>query len=519
MKRMLNLGTDAGFGLLEFQQQRFHGAVVHLLDGAAFGGDTAPGIWSILLFVQIAPHAGVARITVYPLVVISDQVARHGDIGDIGRGGGNTVGQSCDRIDTDMGLHAEKPLVALLGLLHFRVTLLGLVLGGGCGGHNGGVDDSALTHEQALLGQVGVDFLEDTLGQGMLLQQMTEAQQRGRIRHALDGQIDTDEVAHGLAVVDGILQRLIGERIPLLQEVDPQHALQANRRPASLACRVRKVGRRQCLDQPLPWHQGIHLCQESLSAGDLLLVLVLSLGERDLLHQSALSAGVGQVIFYLAGGHKAAPAGFMQRFPSSSFVYLPEYSGIAFLHVWNGIQEDVFPRRFKSVIEAAFDGFFVACDVEPVSDYRAFTSRLKKLSHFTEFSATVHPPNPLFGRLWGSLNEYIDSRNASEVTVKEQTSKPKGLKSKIIELMDRIMVSPEYEPDEAPAIGDAAILMAADGYGRGKVVGMEKGDEVVIKTSDTQKSFLHDKEPIPGELAVKTTAQFDKVSKERDMKH
>lgn len=204
---------------------------------------------------------------------------------------------------------------------------------------------------------------------------------------------------------------------------------------------------------------------------------------------------------------------------SSSFIYLPDCSGIAFLHVWNGIQEDVFPRRFKSVIEAAFDGFFVACDVEPISDYRAFTSRLKKLSHFTEFSATVYPPNPLFGRLWGSLNDYINSRNASEITVKEQTSKPKGLKSKIIELMDRIMDSPDYEPDEAPAIGDAAILMAADGYGRGKVIGIEKGDEVVIKTSDTQKSFLHEKEPVPRELAIKAKSQFDRVSDERDMKH
>src|SRR5690554_4643237 len=204
---------------------------------------------------------------------------------------------------------------------------------------------------------------------------------------------------------------------------------------------------------------------------------------------------------------------------SSSFIYLPEYSGVAFLHVWNGIQEDVFPRRFKSIIEAAFDGFMVACDVEPISDYRAFTSRLKKLSHFTEFSATVYPPNPLFGRLWGSLNEYIDSRNASEVAIKEQTSKSKGLKSKIVELMDRIMESPDYEPDEIPAIGDAAILMAADGYGRGKVVGIENGDEVVIKTSDTQKSFLHEKEPEPLELAVKAKSQFDKVSNERDMKH
>jgi hypothetical protein len=204
---------------------------------------------------------------------------------------------------------------------------------------------------------------------------------------------------------------------------------------------------------------------------------------------------------------------------SSSFVYLPDYSGIAFLHVWNGIQEDVFPRRFKSVIEAAFDGLLVACDVEPISDYRAFTSRLKKMSLFTEFSATVYPPNPLFGRLWGSLNEYINSRNASEISVREQTSKPKGLKSKIIELMDRIMDSPDYEPEEAPAIGDAAILMAADGYGKGKVVGIERGEEVIIKTSDTQKSFLHDKEPVPEGLAIKAKSQLEKISNERDMVH
>ena len=204
---------------------------------------------------------------------------------------------------------------------------------------------------------------------------------------------------------------------------------------------------------------------------------------------------------------------------SSSFVYLPECSGIAFLHVWNGIQEDVFPRRFKSVVEAAFDGFMIACDVEPISDYRAFTSRLKKLSHFTEFSATVYPPNPLFGRLWGNLNEYIESRNASEIAFKEHTSKPQGLKSKIIELMDSIIESPDYEPDEIPAIGDAAILMAADGYGRGKVVGIENGDEVIIKTRDTQKSFLHEKEPTSIDLAKEARLQFDKVSNERDMKH
>jgi hypothetical protein len=204
---------------------------------------------------------------------------------------------------------------------------------------------------------------------------------------------------------------------------------------------------------------------------------------------------------------------------SSPFIYLPEFSGIAFLHVWNGIEVKTFPRRFKSIVQAAFDNFFIDCDIEPISDYRAFTSKLKKLQGVTELSVTVYPPNPNFGRLWSSLNDYVETRNATKVAVKEQTSKPEGIKTNIIELMDRIMDSPDYEPQEVPAIGDAAILMAADGYGKGKVVGVENGEEVVIRTRDTQKSFLYVKEPIPKELAIETRIQFHKVNKERDMDH
>lgn len=204
---------------------------------------------------------------------------------------------------------------------------------------------------------------------------------------------------------------------------------------------------------------------------------------------------------------------------SSPFVYLPDCSGIAFLHVWNGIEAHVFPRRFKSIIEEAHDQFFVSCDVEPVSDYRAFTSRLKKLDKFIELSATVSPPNPLFGRLWANLNEYIEDRNASEITVKEQGAKSTGIKSEIIALMDKIIEMPDYEPEKLPAIGDAAILMAADGYGRGRVKGVENGEEVEVKTSDAQKSFLYSKEPARHELALKAKMHFDKVTQERDMKH
>lgn len=204
---------------------------------------------------------------------------------------------------------------------------------------------------------------------------------------------------------------------------------------------------------------------------------------------------------------------------SAPFVYLPEFSGLAFLHVWNGIQEDVFPRRFKFIIEAAYDNFFVDCTIEPVADYRAFLDRLKTLDRITELSARVHPPNPLFGRLWGGLDKYVKKRKAEEVSVRETTDKPNGLSTQLIVLIQNILANPKYEPESEPDITDAAMLMAADGYGNGKAVGNEGEHEVIVRTSESQKSFLFSKEPRPEDLATAAQNQFKRVSDERDMNH
>ncbi|MFA5170980.1 MAG: hypothetical protein WC426_05385 [Sulfuriferula sp.] len=204
---------------------------------------------------------------------------------------------------------------------------------------------------------------------------------------------------------------------------------------------------------------------------------------------------------------------------SSPFVYLPDFSGIAFLHVWNGIQEEVFPRRFKAIIEAAYDNFFVNCTVEPIADYRAFYERLKSLDRITELYAKVYPPNPLFGRLWGNLNSYIKKRKAEEITVKETSEKPEGISTNIVILIQQILENPKFEPDMEPDITDAALLMAADGYGSGKATGVEDGQDVVVRTSESQKSFLHSKEPIPDALAQAARIQFAKISEERNMDH
>lgn len=211
---------------------------------------------------------------------------------------------------------------------------------------------------------------------------------------------------------------------------------------------------------------------------------------------------------------------------SSPFVYLPDFSGIAYLHVWNGIQEDLFPKRFCSLIEAAYQSFFVDCSVEPVADYRAFVEKLDNLDRITEMSAKVHPPNPLFGHLWGSLKDYIVQRNAEEVSVREKKTDGEGIKTALRDLMRELLASPPGAPvATSPTlphkvdITDAAMLMAADGYGHGKVIGEREGEEVIIRTSDTHKSFLHPKEPAPAELAEAAAELFKGISDERHMEH
>lgn len=201
------------------------------------------------------------------------------------------------------------------------------------------------------------------------------------------------------------------------------------------------------------------------------------------------------------------------------FVYLPDYSGIAFMHSWNGITEDIFPKRIENIINTKYGNFFVDCSVDPISDYRAFSSKLRKLEKISEIQAKVHPPNPLFGRLWGSLNEYINERNATEVQVKENCTNNEGLKTKLIDLINNLLKNSEYQPNTPPAIADAAILMAADGYGRGRVSGEAAGEEVIIRTSETHKSFLFSKTPIPEKLAIRTGQSLSTISKERNMKH
>lgn len=208
----------------------------------------------------------------------------------------------------------------------------------------------------------------------------------------------------------------------------------------------------------------------------------------------------------------------------SPFVFFDSFSGFVYLHVWNSIEEDTFRRRMAELICSKYDDFFVDCAIDPISDLRTFAMRVAEMSRITEISATVHPPNPLFGVFWGPLKDYLSNRQAESLSVKEEGDKNSlGLRTNVPQIVDLLGAPHDRVNDRLvpeTTMVDAALLMATDGYGKGKVVGVdEKGKSISVHTSETQKSFLHLKKPNMNDLASVALEELMKISLERDMHH
>lgn len=208
---------------------------------------------------------------------------------------------------------------------------------------------------------------------------------------------------------------------------------------------------------------------------------------------------------------------------ASPFVYLPGFGGIAYRHVWNVFPREQFERVFKELIEGKYKKFFVGCDIEPITDLRTFVMRLSRLEVITEMKAKVVPPNPLFAPCWKSLSEYMRKRSLVEAEIREQSQG--GINTRIKEIASAVLE--ERAPTELPAmmeplldgVGDAALLMAADGYGHARVTGLEDRREVVIRTSENQKSFMFEGDPDPAMLFEHAEEVFLGINEERGLNH
>jgi len=211
-----------------------------------------------------------------------------------------------------------------------------------------------------------------------------------------------------------------------------------------------------------------------------------------------------------------------QLIASSPFVYIPEYSGIAYQHVWNKIEQKAFVQNFSKIISETFGRFFVECQIEPIAEYLQFIRKLKTAKRISKLEASVHPPNPLFGRLWDSLRRYLKERKLQELSLKEQASRDGKIKSKLLEILKSITeekLTEEHLLSQEVDIGDAVILMAADGYGKAKVEGHDGKRTIIIRTSDVIKNFKFDAKPEPEQLYTIAKGLFEDISKQRYMEH
>ena len=226
-------------------------------------------------------------------IILTHKVRQLADVRGVGRRDRNRVHESGIDIGTDMDLHAEVPLVALLRLMHLGIALLVPVLRRGRRVDDSRIDHRAALEQQTALFERVIDDVHHLRGQPVTLEQVAELEDRRLVGHGIVGQVQTGKATHRLDLVQRIFHRRIRQRVPLLHEVDPQHRRKPHRRTAPPTRRrvVRFDHRQQCC----PRHDRLHLGQEAFPASLFLLPFEGQRGEGRLLHGSG---GIYDSVFY-----------------------------------------------------------------------------------------------------------------------------------------------------------------------------------------------------------------------------
>jgi hypothetical protein len=110
----------------------------------------------------------------------------------------------------------------------------------------------------------------------MGFEQTAEFQERGGVGHALGGQINAGKALQCLAVVERVFEGLVGQPIPLLEKIYPQHPLQPDGRASAFSFGIEWFDDGQ---QFGPRNEGFHAREKLLAAGDLLFISKLGLGK------------------------------------------------------------------------------------------------------------------------------------------------------------------------------------------------------------------------------------------------
>lgn len=250
-KPALERGAHAGLGLLYLLDETVY--EVGLVQRTALS--RALRNMPVHAVLGIGPLGGdlVAGFTERVTLQSVQQAVGLDHIVDVGSRASNNVHQP--RLDADVRHHAEAPLVALLGLVHFKVELAPLIPGRtGCCDQRGIEYRSGLEH-QRFVAQLVVDHGQDLIGQLLPLKQEAKVQDRAFVGPPA-APPQAGELEGQRNVVQRLFHRSVAQREPLLHAVDAQRRLHGKRRSALFALRRT---RHHHFDQRSPRHPAFHL--------------------------------------------------------------------------------------------------------------------------------------------------------------------------------------------------------------------------------------------------------------------
>lgn len=193
--------------------------------------------------------------------------------------------------------------LAFHGLLHLRIALSLLVLGGGWRIDDGRIHDAPAAYDLTSAFQSFDDALKHRLPQPAVLQDPPEFQQRRGVRRAFLQEIDAHELSHGVAIIKGILYPFVRQVESTLQQVHPQHLFYPLRWTASLALVIK------WLNQTYPFFPGndfIHGVQELFAPGDPASAAIFNIAERLLIHDEHLVLSFVRRIHFIMKRYKWA---------------------------------------------------------------------------------------------------------------------------------------------------------------------------------------------------------------------
>ena len=194
-------------------------------------------------------------------------------------------------IHPNVTLHAKIPLVSLFGLMHLGIAFLVVILRRRRRGNDRRIDDRAITDFNPLLLEMLIHGSKDLLAYAVLFDEVTEFANGCLVRGGFYTKVDPNKFAHSLTIVEAILGLWVRHIEPLLQEVDPQHALNTYGWTTFLTGGI--MGFNQAAQFP-PRDDGLHLAQKAFTPRLLMVSLKPNAGKGHLTHGN-LADGLNQI--------------------------------------------------------------------------------------------------------------------------------------------------------------------------------------------------------------------------------